>query len=201
LGDDNHSARNLAQFPNVTFLGVVEYPQLLSYLRAFDVGIMPHLSNSMTEKMNPLKLYNHFGAGIPIVSTEVANLEDLRSYVRTASNPDTFIAAIEACLAESASLGTTEREEILKRISRTCNGHRNPRHLSIACDPRVRREYEAAGALDVLAGRGYRIFPAGRCSGDTPGDRPVRPRRLIFPIRETTRKSIANVLGAEYRRQ
>jgi hypothetical protein len=106
----------------------VEYPQLLSYLRAFDVGIMPHLSNSMTEKMNPLKLYNHFGAGIPIVSTEVANLEDLRSYVRTASNPDTFIAAIEACLAESASLGTTEREEILKRISRTCNGHRNPRH-------------------------------------------------------------------------
>jgi glycosyltransferase involved in cell wall biosynthesis len=115
--NDNPSAQHLARFPNVTLLGVVEYPRLLSYLRAFDVGIVPHVNNSLTEKMNPLKLYNYFGAGIPIVSTEVANLDDLKPYIRTASDPDSFITAIEACLAEPASFAAAERERVLTSIS------------------------------------------------------------------------------------
>lgn len=114
---DNPSARNLARFANVTLLGVIEYSELVSYLRAFDVGIVPHISNRLTETMNPLKVYNYFAAGLPIVSTEVANIDDLRPFIRTANDPDNFIEAIEFCLAQPATESMTGRREALWRIN------------------------------------------------------------------------------------
>lgn len=110
---DNPTAGNLGRFPNVTFLGVVEYPELVSHLRAFDVGIVPHLHNDITLR----KIYNYFAAGIPIVSTEVANMEDMKPYMRTANDPDAFIAAIDACIGEQPNAPSVDHKKILKQIS------------------------------------------------------------------------------------
>jgi glycosyltransferase involved in cell wall biosynthesis len=68
-------------------------------MRSFDVAIIPHLQAGMTESMNPLKIYNYLAAGVPVVTTAVANIEDVADLVSTAHTVDDFIEAIEARLA------------------------------------------------------------------------------------------------------
>jgi len=88
----------LDRHPNVHFLGVRPYAEVPRYVRAFDVGIVPHLDDAMTRSMNPLKAYVFCSLGIPVVSTPVANLDDLAGLLTVAGTPDGFVAAVEAAL-------------------------------------------------------------------------------------------------------
>ncbi len=70
--------------------------------------------------MNPLKLYVYFALGVPVVTTEVANISDIGPYVSVASSHDEFIAKTEALLRDkSQKMDTTQREDVLKRVSWT----------------------------------------------------------------------------------
>jgi hypothetical protein len=71
-----------------------------AYLAHFDVALVPHVDNEMTRSMNPLKAYVYAAAGLPIVSTPVANLGELEGFVTVAAGPDAFVAAIERALRE-----------------------------------------------------------------------------------------------------
>ena len=95
---DNLNAQSLARYPNVRLPGVVPYEQLPAWLRRFDVGLLPHLNNRLTARMNPLKVYNYFACGLPTVSTEVQNLGVLGDGIRTAADAAGFIAGISAAL-------------------------------------------------------------------------------------------------------
>jgi len=88
----------LDRHPNVHFLGVRPYAEVQRYVRAFDVGIVPHLDDAMTRSMNPLKAYLFCSLGIPVVSTPIANLDDLAGLLTVAGTPDGFVAAVEAAL-------------------------------------------------------------------------------------------------------
>ena len=46
--------------------------------------------------MQPLKAYVYLAAGVPVVSTPVANLDDLAGLVTVAAGPSRFVAAIGA---------------------------------------------------------------------------------------------------------
>lgn len=92
--DNNPNADSLAKFPNVHMLGVVEYDQVPAWLHHFDVGMMPHLNNRLTERMNPLKIYNYFAGGLPMVSTEVNNLGLLGDDLQVASDAQSFATAL-----------------------------------------------------------------------------------------------------------
>lgn len=90
----------LGQLANVTFTGVVPYDQVHACIRAFDVALVPHLRNALTASMNPLKVYNYFAAGRPIVSTEVDNVDTgLLDYIRFAADAPGFADEIRAALA------------------------------------------------------------------------------------------------------
>ena len=93
------SALRLEALPNVHFLGVKPHTVARDYIAHFDVGLIPHVDDDMTRSMNPLKAYVYCAAGIPVVSTPVANLDDLAGMIRVAHGPDEFEASIEAALA------------------------------------------------------------------------------------------------------
>jgi glycosyltransferase involved in cell wall biosynthesis len=88
----------LDEHPNVHFLGVHPYEEAKRLIEHFDVGLIPHVDDEMTRSMNPLKAFVYAAAGVPVVSTPVANLEDLGEIITVASGPDQFIEAIEAAL-------------------------------------------------------------------------------------------------------
>jgi len=84
---------------NVHFLGVRRYEEAVGYMRMFDVAIMPHLDNDLSRSMSPLKLYVYLSVGLPVVTTPVANIDEVADDVVVASGADGFVTAIERELA------------------------------------------------------------------------------------------------------
>ncbi|MFK7854357.1 MAG: glycosyltransferase, partial [Granulosicoccus sp.] len=115
--NDNPNADSLARHANVHMLGVVSYSELPFHLQHVDVGLVPHLNNQLTQRMNPLKVYNYFAAGLPMVSSEVSNLETLGSALRTAANADDFIRAIRASLSEQIDTSGAQWQATMNSIA------------------------------------------------------------------------------------
>ncbi|MGE0418836.1 MAG: glycosyltransferase [Acetobacteraceae bacterium] len=91
----------VAARPNIVLPGPLSYDLARRCMGAFDCAIVPHLRNGITNAMNPLKVYNYLSSGVPVVSTPVANLRELRDFMRIAEGVDGFSAAIAAALAEA----------------------------------------------------------------------------------------------------
>jgi glycosyltransferase involved in cell wall biosynthesis len=107
-----------ARLPNIRLLGVKPSEEAQRIMRGFDVAIMPHLQNEQSERMNPLKLYVYFAVGVPVVTTEVANIGDLASYVNVAADKDAFLAAIARVLAgEGKAVDKAARRQVLAKVS------------------------------------------------------------------------------------
>ncbi|MGD0143900.1 MAG: tetratricopeptide repeat protein [Rhizomicrobium sp.] len=101
----NDRYRRLASRPNVHAMGVIPYETALRYIASFDVAMIPHVRSAMSEKMNPLKLYVYRGLGVPVVSSALANLDDLAGDIRVADSADQFVARLEEAIAERQNRG------------------------------------------------------------------------------------------------
>jgi glycosyltransferase involved in cell wall biosynthesis len=73
----------LERLPNVKLLGRKPYESLPSYLKGFDVGIIPFKLNELTRNVNPIKLREYLSAGLPVISTD---MPEVARYASTASN-------------------------------------------------------------------------------------------------------------------
>lgn len=89
----------LNKYDNIHLLGVIPYEESVKYIKYFDVGIIPHYDNEMTQSMNPLKLYVYHALGIKIVTTKLKGLDlSNHSNVFVADTKDQFINLINECL-------------------------------------------------------------------------------------------------------
>jgi len=86
--------RVLPQRTNVHFTGQMPYPVLPSLLAGFDVALMPFALSAATAYISPTKTPEYLAAGLPVVSTPIADV--VASYgdvVRIAAGPEAFAAA------------------------------------------------------------------------------------------------------------
>jgi len=80
------------------------------------VGIVPHRADSLTSSMNPLKIYNLYAGGVPIVSTPIENVDELEHEIAFATDTAGFAAAIDGAVARRRA-GVVERDhELLATI-------------------------------------------------------------------------------------
>lgn len=68
-GQSSPLVRQLQTLPNVHFLGYRPYEMLPSYLRGFNVALLPTLLNEYTRAMFPMKYFEYLAAGVPVVAT------------------------------------------------------------------------------------------------------------------------------------
>ena len=94
----DQSILRLDRHPNVHFVGVKPYEEAKRFIEHFDVALIPHLDNEMTRSMNPLKAFVYCAAGVPVVSTPIANIDELGDLITVAKGLDGFLAAIEEAL-------------------------------------------------------------------------------------------------------
>ncbi|CAA9450751.1 MAG: hypothetical protein AVDCRST_MAG28-1238 [uncultured Rubrobacteraceae bacterium] len=110
--------KRLDVFENVHFLGVKQYTDAQRYIRNFDVAIIPHLDNEMTRSMSPLKLYVYYSMNVPIVTTEIENLAELRDLVYVARDKNDFVEKVELALQRGKTPGSgTKRMDLLREYS------------------------------------------------------------------------------------
>ena len=92
-------AARLAELDNVRFVGERSSDEIPAYVQRFDVGLIPFRLDTMTEAVSPLKMYEYLAAGVPVVSTPLPAAIKTDG-VRTADDPETFAAAIDAALGD-----------------------------------------------------------------------------------------------------
>jgi glycosyltransferase involved in cell wall biosynthesis len=97
----------LASEPNVVWVGAKPYAELPAYVAAFDVGLIPYLSNAYTQSCFPLKLYEYLAAGKPVVATGLPALAGLPEVALVDGSADAVESAVEDALARS---GEDDRE-------------------------------------------------------------------------------------------
>jgi glycosyltransferase involved in cell wall biosynthesis len=61
----------LLKRPNVHWIGSRKYELLPAYLQRFDVAMIPFLINNITRATSPLKLYEYFAGGKPVITTRM----------------------------------------------------------------------------------------------------------------------------------
>jgi glycosyltransferase involved in cell wall biosynthesis len=115
VNDDQRDAvAGLRRLPNVVMPGQVGYHEGISWVAAFDVGIIPFTIGVMNDAINPVKMYMYLMAGLPVVATAVAECQR-NDLVSTATTPDEFARLLQDSIAVRPVADRQERIEFAMR--------------------------------------------------------------------------------------
>jgi glycosyltransferase involved in cell wall biosynthesis len=102
IGAAISSMERFEALPNVHWLGPRPYEQIPAYGSGFDVGIMPYLRNEWIRHSNPIKSREYLALGLPVVATEVPQLEQFADVILIAVDEDDFVAKVRTALRGDA---------------------------------------------------------------------------------------------------
>jgi glycosyltransferase involved in cell wall biosynthesis len=150
-------ARDLPRRENIHWFGQQAYDALPSYIKGFDVCLMPFALNKATQYINPTKTLEYMASGKPIVSTPVADVlrnfvplvsvaESARGYVRAISealegpDADRRRLAIERARQSSWESITGEMTLLIEESIATRQRRRRPeRAAGVSTTSRIER--------------------------------------------------------------
>lgn len=95
---NSKSKQILEKFKNIFFLGPKSIKEIPVYLSALDICILPYFIDEFTKYIFPLKLFEYFAAGKPIISTALPDLINYSDFVAICRESDEFINTIENIL-------------------------------------------------------------------------------------------------------
>ncbi|MEO7520637.1 MAG: glycosyltransferase [Gemmatimonas sp.] len=91
--------RELPRNPNIRWLGQQNYDVLPTFIKKFDVCLMPFAINKATEFINPTKTLEYMATGKPIVSTPVADVvRNFTPIVAIADSLEEYVEAVRDAL-------------------------------------------------------------------------------------------------------
>lgn len=108
---------SLGTLGNVEFLGEVPYARLPEVYAGFRVGLIPFLVNELTLATNPIKLYEYFSRGLPVVTAPLPEVEAFGDLVYVASSPADFAMQVSHALAEEDPERRARRKEVARQES------------------------------------------------------------------------------------
>jgi Glycosyl transferases group 1 len=131
FGDSNE-----LKAPNAHSAGWHKPEKLTRYVLLFDVGVMPY--DCFDEKnlhCSPLKLFDYFLAGLPVVSTPILSLSDFSDLVYLGDTPGEFSRAIERALEEPVN---SPKRDARKQVARNHSTEALGRRLIEILQPKER---------------------------------------------------------------
>jgi len=105
---DQESAATLDRCPNVLRLDEVPYAELPRYCADFHVAVVPFLVNELTGATDPVKVYEYFAAGKPVVATPMPELYRWQGLLTVAETAGGFVTAIDRCLASPGDVAARQ---------------------------------------------------------------------------------------------
>lgn len=121
VGPPQCDLSRLEACPNIILLGGKPHSSLPSYIREFDIGIVPYRLSDYTSNVYPTKLNEYLSMGIPVVATDLVEIRRFNdrhdAVVEIARNAEEFAAAIERTLAAPQEALAPRRIEIARSNS------------------------------------------------------------------------------------
>jgi glycosyltransferase involved in cell wall biosynthesis len=117
VADPSTDVGKLKARPNVHLLGHREYAALPSYLKGFDVAVIPYRINDYTRAVFPIKFFEFLASGRPVVISPLPAVEEYWNAVRVAETPDAFVAACDAAVARDTPEAQARRIELAQQNS------------------------------------------------------------------------------------
>ena len=96
------------------------YAELPRYLSGWDAGLMPFALNEATRFISPTKTPEFLAAGVPLVSTPIADVVsdwEKDSVVEIAAGADAVVAALEALLVRPKTEWQSQVDHRMSRMS------------------------------------------------------------------------------------
>lgn len=107
----------LQALPNVRLLGQQPYETMPQYLYHFDACLIPFKVNPITEATDPVKLYEYFSGGKPVVSVAMPEVEQYREYLYIAADKDDFVTKLDAAVSETNEEMRARRRALARQNS------------------------------------------------------------------------------------
>lgn len=110
----------LPRRPNIHYIGQKDYSELPAILSGWDAAMMPFALNESTRYISPTKTPEYLAAGLPVVSTPIADV--MRAYgelglVHIAATPAQFVDSLEKAMAEDVGRRRKKADESLADLS------------------------------------------------------------------------------------
>lgn len=100
----NKQLELLAQkYPNIHLLGEKSYQDLPKYLSYFDVCLIPFKINELIKATNPVKIYEYFASGKPVVASPIPELKEYAKFMYFGASSSQFVKAIHQSFREKSS--------------------------------------------------------------------------------------------------
>ncbi|MEP6993690.1 MAG: polysaccharide pyruvyl transferase family protein [Acidobacteriota bacterium] len=106
--DGSLAREPLLKLPNLVWLGPKDYATLPGYLARFDVAMIPFRINAITLSTSPLKLFEYFAGGKPVVTTPMPECQAFPE-VTIAGDARELAAALDVAREKGLDTGFRER--------------------------------------------------------------------------------------------
>lgn len=111
------------KYSNVHILGEKPYDALLPYVRQFDVCIIPFRLTALTKATNPVKIFEYFATGKPVVASALPELAPYGDLIYTAHSLKGWVLQTQRALAESDVQYISRRRAIASANTWDHRGH------------------------------------------------------------------------------
>lgn len=93
-----HAAPKKLDLPaNVTLLGAKTHPEICQIAARWNVGIIPFKIGPLADGVDPIKIYEYLGLGLPVVSFRMPQIADY-PYTTTVDTREEYVAALDGAL-------------------------------------------------------------------------------------------------------
>jgi len=117
MGKRKVVAEKLISYPNTLFTGRVTREEGAVGVNLVDILIIPFVINDAMHAVNPLKLWEYFATGKPVISTPMDAIAIKEPLLRVASSDEEWITAINNSLLESDISISKQRTKLAKENS------------------------------------------------------------------------------------
>ncbi|BCS94663.1 hypothetical protein DSLASN_02950 [Desulfoluna limicola] len=101
IGPSDVNLSHLDKFTNIHMLGGKNYSDIPKYVHFCDAAMIPFKKNKLTDSTNPVKLYEYFSAGLPVVSRNLDEIKRLCSPALLYDTPEEFVDNIQNALTKT----------------------------------------------------------------------------------------------------
>lgn len=111
IGDTYGSnLKKVLNLENTYFLGERPYSEIPKYLHRFDVCLIPFKLTPLTLDTHPIKIYEYFAAGKPVVTARLPEILPMKDLCYVANDKKDFLEKLDRALKEN------DKEMVQKRI-------------------------------------------------------------------------------------